>query len=104
MSNTLYLVAGLGITGHSIARYLRRRNKPFVLFDTRSEPAGLSAFQAEFPDVTIVLQTVPDALLSSLVAIIASPGVSLDCPSMQKATSMVIPCSRSADNPSTSKA
>ena len=36
MSQALYLVAGLGKTGHSIAGYLQRRKKPFVFFDTRT--------------------------------------------------------------------
>ncbi len=42
MNQSLYLVAGLGKTGQSIARYLRRRNKPFVIFDTRPEVAGFA--------------------------------------------------------------
>ena len=35
MNHSLYLVAGLGKTGLSIARYLRRKNKTFIAFDTR---------------------------------------------------------------------
>lgn len=85
MDSSLYLVAGLGITGHSIARYLRRRNKKFVAFDTRMQPAGLAEFNAEFPGVDVFLGEIPDALYSQLAGIISSPGVALDAPSMKKA-------------------
>ena len=81
----LYLVAGLGKTGHSIARYLRRRNKPFVAFDTRSAPAGLVEFNAEFPGVDVFLGEIPETLYEQLTEIITSPGVALDSPSMKKA-------------------
>ncbi len=85
MNSPLYLVAGLGITGHSIARYLRRRNKTFVAFDTRVQPAGLADFNAEFPGVDVFLGEIPDALYGKLAGIISSPGVDLDHPSMKKA-------------------
>lgn len=91
MHSSLYLVAGLGKTGHSIARYLRRRNKPFVAFDTRKQPAGLADFNAEFPGVEVFLGEIPDALYGQLIEIISSPGVSLDEPSLRKAIDMGIP-------------
>lgn len=85
MDSSLYLVAGLGITGQSIARYLRQRNKAFVVFDTRSQPAGLAEFTAEFPGVDVFLGTIPEQLYRQLTEIISSPGVALDEPSMQRA-------------------
>lgn len=85
MNHSLYLIAGLGKTGLSIARYLRRRNKPFVAFDTRIEAPGLHEFKTEFPDVPVYLQEVPDALFSQLTDVIASPGLSLDTPCIKKA-------------------
>lgn len=91
MDSSLYLVAGLGITGHSIARYLRRRNKTFVAFDTRLQPAGLAEFNAEFPGVDVFLGEIPDALYNQLAGIISSPGVALDEPSMKKAIANGIP-------------
>jgi len=91
MNTSRYLVAGLGKTGHSIARYLQRGNKPFVLFDTRTEPAGLNEFRDEFPDVEIYLGDIPDALYQVLVAVITSPGVALDQVVMQKALDLNIP-------------
>ena len=90
MHSSLYLVAGLGKTGHSIARYLHRRKKTFVVFDTRVQPAGLSEFNAEFPGVDVFLGVIPDALYGQLTEIISSPGVALDEPCIRKAIEMGI--------------
>ncbi len=91
MQPSLYLIAGLGKTGHSIARYLRRRNKPFAVFDTRASPAGLTEFKAEFPSVDVYFGNLPVELYQQLIGIISSPGVALDHPVMQKASTMNIP-------------
>lgn len=91
MQTSLYLVAGLGKTGYSIARYLRRRNKPFVMFDTRTELDQLSDFRAEFPDVDVFLGTLPDDLYGQLTEIICSPGVPYDAPCLQAAIARGIP-------------
>jgi UDP-N-acetylmuramoylalanine--D-glutamate ligase len=85
MNHSLYLVAGLGKTGLSIARYLRRNNKTFVVFDTRKEAPGLAEFKAEFPDISVYLQHVPDDILGQLTDIITSPGLSLDTPFIKQA-------------------
>jgi len=90
MGSSLYLVAGLGKTGHSIARYLSRRNLPFAVFDTRVQPAGVAEFNAEFPGVDVFLGEIPTALYGQLKGIISSPGVALDEPSMKKAIDMGI--------------
>lgn len=91
MSPSLHLVAGLGKTGHSIARYLQRRNKSFVVFDTREAPPGVDEFYTEFPGAELFLGEIPPAIYERLTAIIASPGVALDEPSIQKAIDMSIP-------------
>jgi len=91
MRSSLYLVVGLGLTGHSIARYLQRRNKPVVVFDTRAKPPGLAEFHAEFPGVDLFLGEFPSELYPQLTEIISSPGVPLDEPFMQKAIAMNIP-------------
>lgn len=85
MDSSMYLVAGLGKTGHSIARYLQRRNKNFVAFDTRLQPAGLVEFTTEFPGVDVFLGEIPDELYGQLAEVICSPGVALDEPSLKKA-------------------
>lgn len=91
MSKSLYLIAGLGKTGHSIAGYLSRRNKPFVVFDTRKEVGNLAEFNKQFPGVDVFLGDLPTTIYPQLAAIIASPGVSLDEPFLQQAKSLSIP-------------
>ncbi len=85
MSHSLYLVAGLGKTGLSIARYLHRKNKSFIVFDTRKEAPGLAEFNAEFPNISVYLEQIPADVLSQLTDIIASPGLSLDTPFLKQA-------------------
>ena len=91
MNPSLYLVVGLGQTGHSIARYLRTRNQPFVVFDTRPKPNGVAEFQGEFLGVDVFLGEFPENLYSQLMGIICSPGVALDKPFIQKAVKLGIP-------------
>lgn len=91
MNQPLYLIAGLGMTGYSIACYLRRRNLPFVVFDTRQEVAGLADFNSEFPGVDVFLSEFPPSLYPQLTAVIASPGVALDEPFLQEIYRLNIP-------------
>lgn len=91
MHQSLRLVVGLGLTGHSIARFLRRRNQPFAVFDTRMQPTGLGDFQIEFPDVPVYLEAFPEHIYPQVTEIICSPGVALDEPFMQKAAELGIP-------------
>ena len=85
MNHYSYLVAGLGKTGLSIARYLHRHNKAFVVFDTRKEAPNLDEFRIEFPDVPVYLEQIPVEILSHLTDIITSPGLSLDTPFLKQA-------------------
>jgi len=91
MKQSLYLVAGLGKTGHSIAGYLQRRNLPFVVFDTRKNVEGLAEFNQEFPGVDVFLEELPATIYSQLIEIIASPGIGLDEPFIQEARRLHIP-------------
>lgn len=91
MKQAFYLVAGLGKTGLSIARYLNRNNKTFIAFDTRANAPGLEEFKAEFPKVPVYLEQIPADLLAQLTDIIASPGLSLDLPFIKQALANGIP-------------
>ncbi len=91
MSEKLKLVAGLGKTGLSIAHYLKLRNKPFVLFDTRHHPSSQDEFKAQFPGVDIYLDEYPADLLDKVDEIICSPGVPLDIPLLENAREKNIP-------------
>lgn len=85
------VVAGLGKTGFSIARYLRRKNMPFIVYDTRAHPEDLDAFQLEFSGVDVFCEVFPESLYDNIAAIISSPGVSLDIALMQQSRAMHIP-------------
>ena len=91
MNTSLYLVVGLGQTGCSIARYLKRRNKPFVMFDTRKDPGNMQAFHDDFPGVDVFLSEFPHHIYTQLTAVIVSPGVPLEEPFLTKARSLGIP-------------
>ena len=91
MQGTLTLVVGLGKTGQSIARHLRRINAPFVVFDTRENPADLPVFKENFPDVDVFLQYLPESIYSHLIEVISSPGVAYDDPVLEKARALNIP-------------
>ena len=49
------LVVGLGATGLSIARYLKRNNADAIFFDSRKEPPGLDDLQDVYPDAELRL-------------------------------------------------
>lgn len=87
----MYLIAGLGKTGYSIAGYLSRRNKPFAVFDTRLEPLNADAFYRNFPGVQVFLGEVPDNLYNELTDVIVSPGVDITHPAIKKAINLNIP-------------
>ena len=91
MNQPLYLVAGLGKTGLSIARYLMKRHLPFVAFDTRKVVEGLDEFERQFPGVDIFLENLPVDLYPQLKAVITSPGVALDASFLQPARQFNIP-------------
>lgn len=67
------LVLGLGATGLSVARYLRRADADALFVDTRDEPPGIEELNEIWPDADVVLGK---AKLSKAVKrIIASPGI-----------------------------
>lgn len=91
MKKSFYVVVGLGKTGFSIARYLRRKNANFVFYDTRQSPDGLLQAHADFADVPVFLETFPESLLDEVSDIISSPGVDLDATFMQHARERRLP-------------
>jgi len=74
-SSKLSVIIGLGITGLSVARFLARENRPFVVLDTREKPPMLAAFDAEFPEHRCVCGPLDQALLLAAEQIILSPGL-----------------------------
>lgn len=67
------LVFGLGATGLSIARYLRRNDADAMFLDSRDEPPGIDELRNVWPDADLILG---DAKLPQGVdRIIVSPGI-----------------------------
>ncbi len=64
---------GLGATGLSIARYLRRIDGDATFFDTRESPPGIGQLEEIWPDAEVLLgdAEIPDGI----DRIIASPGI-----------------------------
>ncbi|MGE3319935.1 MAG: UDP-N-acetylmuramoyl-L-alanine--D-glutamate ligase [Candidatus Berkiella sp.] len=80
------VVIGLGITGLSCVRFLRRHNVPFVVMDTRDVPPNLAAFRAQYPEVTVYTgKEWPQAMLNNAQSLVVSPGVSIASPAIQEA-------------------
>jgi len=67
------LVVGLGATGLSIARYLKRSARNAIFYDSRKEPPGLDALEEIFPDAELRLGD--DKLPKGISRVIASPGI-----------------------------
>jgi len=67
------LVLGLGATGLSIARYLKRGGRDAIFFDSREEPPGLEELEDLWPDADVRLGDVK--LPKNVRRVIASPGI-----------------------------
>jgi UDP-N-acetylmuramoylalanine--D-glutamate ligase len=77
------LVVGLGATGLSIARYLKRNDADAIFYDSRKEPPGLEELKEIFPDAELRLAN--DKLPRDVSRIIASPGIPDSHTLLQKA-------------------
>lgn len=77
------MVVGLGATGLSIARFLKRRDTNAIYFDSREEPPGLDELEEICPESRVMLggKTLP----RSVERIIASPGIPDSHPLLEKA-------------------
>jgi len=77
------LVVGLGATGLSIARYLKRSDADAIFYDSREEPPGLDELGEVWPDAE--LRLAKDSVPRSVNRIIASPGIPDSHPLLRKA-------------------
>jgi UDP-N-acetylmuramoylalanine--D-glutamate ligase len=76
-AGTRALVLGLGRTGLSCARYLRRKGLSVRVADTRSEPPGAASLRDQVPEVELRTGAFDDALLEGVSQVVISPGLSL---------------------------
>uniref|UniRef100_UPI0035649C3F NAD(P)-binding protein n=1 Tax=Pontibacterium sp. TaxID=2036026 RepID=UPI0035649C3F len=84
-SDNRRIIVGLGATGISCARHLARKGVPFVVVDTRENPAGLDQFKAEFPDIDVHCGALDAEYLAQASELIVSPGVAISHPAIQVA-------------------
>ena len=71
------LVLGLGRTGVSCARYLRRKGLEVRVADTRSEPPGAAALREQLPGAELRTGAFHDGLLEGAALVVISPGLSV---------------------------
>jgi UDP-N-acetylmuramoylalanine--D-glutamate ligase len=69
------LVFGLGATGLSVARYLKRRNRRARFIDSRENPPGLEELGTIDPRADVILGSVAPGSLKDVGRIIVSPGI-----------------------------
>jgi len=74
------VIAGLGRTGLSCARYLHARGWSVAVTDTRTEPPELNALRAIDPRIPVHTGGLDARLLDGAVCVIASPGIALSEP------------------------
>jgi UDP-N-acetylmuramoylalanine--D-glutamate ligase len=80
-----HVIVGLGLTGLSCARHLRRRQLPFSAMDTRAKPPGIDAFRVEFPEVELTLGGLDAERLAAADVLVLSPGVDPRLPEIRAA-------------------
>lgn len=79
------LIAGMGVTGISCARFLQRRNIPFRVIDSRDEPPQLKIFRQEFAGSEILTGGFDNGALQGIRTLVLSPGIDLRHPFVELA-------------------
>lgn len=74
------VIAGLGRTGLSVARYLHARGWRIAVTDTRAEPPELASLRELDPAIPVRLGGLDTQLLDEAVCVVVSPGLSLNDP------------------------
>ena len=82
---TRTMVVGLGATGLSVARHLRRCNEPFTVWDAAPQPAALARLREEWPEAPIRCGELDPDEFRVADTVIVSPGVALDHPALAAA-------------------
>jgi len=85
------LIVGLGTTGLSCARFLSAQGVQVAVADSRNEPPGLEALNAEYPDIAVFLGPFDDRLFDSAERLVVSPGVPVATPQIDAARQRGIP-------------
>lgn len=79
------MIVGLGVTGLSVAHYLRRRNEPFTVWDAAPKETALAKLREDCPEAPVVSGDLDLEEFETADTVIVSPGVSLDHPVLRAA-------------------
>lgn len=79
------MIAGLGVTGLSVAHYLRRRNEPFTVWDVAPKKQALAQLREDCPEAQVISGDPDLRDFETADTVIVSPGVSLDHPALRAA-------------------
>lgn len=79
------LIVGLGMSGLSAAAYLRERDMPVRIMDSRDAPPGLDELRERFPRVPLHLGGFRRDWIKQARRLILSPGVSPETPQVAEA-------------------
>lgn len=74
-TDKMRLVVGLGRTGWSVVRYLKRHGHPFAVADTRSDPPHGQDLAQGMPDIALSVGKVPLDWVERCDEMIISPGL-----------------------------
>lgn len=85
------LVVGLGKSGLSAVRALSALGADLAVADSRPDPPGLAALQAEFPKVPYRLGAFDPAWFAKAARLLVSPGVAVATPAIAKAATLGVP-------------
>ncbi|HEX7114981.1 MAG TPA: UDP-N-acetylmuramoyl-L-alanine--D-glutamate ligase [Steroidobacter sp.] len=85
------VVVGLGRTGMSCARYLHARGIEFAVTDNRAAPPEAEALKQLAPDARVSFGAFDESLLDGASCVLASPGVSLREPFLERAAARGVP-------------
>ncbi len=75
LSRSHILILGLGESGLAMALWCARQGARVRVADSRSEPPGMAALQAAYPEIEILSARMDNALLEGIDCVAVSPGI-----------------------------
>ncbi|MBN2646182.1 MAG: UDP-N-acetylmuramoyl-L-alanine--D-glutamate ligase [Thiotrichales bacterium] len=78
----MILVAGLGMTGESVLRFLQAQHMPCLAYDTRAN-FDLEPLQRAFPEIKFAAGDLPKTWPKQIETLVLSPGIALKTPWVQ---------------------
>lgn len=90
-TNRIALIVGLGVTGFSVARYLSRQGRAFVVADQAPKAESVERFRKEFPEARLITGEFDYSAWQGISEIILSPGVPRKHPAIAAAIADGVP-------------